>query len=72
MRITHTKEVRLFHDVTGSEQALIQHIVGTVEEAYLSDIRNRTTNSINDTLAGVLTHLQYNYSQLMTHELLER
>ena len=50
----------------------MQQIVGTVEEAYLSDIRNRTMNSINDTMAGVLTHLQDKYSQLMPHELLER
>ena len=29
------------------------------------------TNSINDTVAGLLTHLQDKYSQLMPHELLE-
>ena len=58
MRIVHTKEVRLFREVTGVEQVLVQQIVGTVEEAYLADICNRTMNSINDTVAGVLTHLQ--------------
>ena len=31
-----------------------------------------TTISINDTVAGVLTHIQDNYVQLMSHELLER
>ena len=31
-----------------------------------------TTISINDTVAGVLTHIQDNYVQLMPHELLER
>ena len=60
MRITHTKEVRLLREVTGAEQALAQQTVGTVEEAYLSDILNRTTNSINNTMLGVLTHLQEN------------
>ena len=54
------------------EQALVQQISGTVEEAYLADICNRTTNSVNNTVVGVITHLQDNYSQLMPHELLER
>ena len=53
-------------------QALVQKIVGTVKEAYLADIRNRTTNYINDTVVVVLTHLQNKYGQLMPHELLER
>ena len=70
MRIAHTKRVRLFQEVTEVEQALVQKIVDTVREAYLTDIRNRTTNSINDTVADVLSHPQYKYGQLMPHELL--
>ena len=58
MRIAHTEEVHLFHEVTGVEQALVQKIVGTAKTAYLTDILNRTTNFINNTVAGVLTHLQ--------------
>ena len=38
----------------------------------MADICNRTTNSIKDTVAGVLTHLQKNYGQLMPHEFLKR
>ena len=72
MQIVHNKEVNLLREVTGVEQALIQQIVGTVEEAYLVDIRNRTTDLINDTVAGILTHLQQNYGQLILHELLEQ
>ena len=41
------------------------------EEVYFADIRKHTTNSINGTVADVLNHLQYNYGQLMTHELIE-
>ena len=63
--------MRLFREVTGVEQALVQQIVGTVKEEYLADIRNKTTDSINDTVSGVLTQLQENYGQLMPHELLE-
>ena len=36
------------------------------------DIRNKTTNSINYTVVGLLMHLQENYVQLMSHKLLER
>ena len=50
----------------------MQQIVGTIEEVYLADICNRTTNSINNTVVGVLTHLHDNYGQLMPHELLQR
>ena len=56
----------------GEEQAIVQQIVARVKEAYLADIRNRTKNSINDTMAEVLTHLQDNYGHLMPHEILER
>ena len=70
MWVAHNKEVRLFREVTGVEQILVQKIFGTVKEAYLVDIRNRTTNSTNDIVTGVLTHLQDNYGHLMPHELL--
>ena len=72
MRITHTKVVRLFKEVTGVEQTLVEKIVSTIKETYLKDIRNRTTDSINDTMAGVPKHLKDNYGQLMTHKILER
>ena len=72
MWIAHTKEVCLFREGTGVEQALVHKIVDTVKEAYLADIRHRTTMSINDTVAGILTHLQENYSHLMLRELLKR
>ena len=58
--------------MTAVDQSLVQQIFATVEEDYLADICNRITNSINDTVADVLTQLQYNYGQLMPHELLER
>ena len=70
-QIAHTEKVRLFREVKGVEQALVIFFA-TVKEAHLADIRNRTKNSINDTVVDVLTHLQDNYSKLMTHKLLER
>ena len=37
MWISHTKELRLFREVTGVEQDLVQQISDTVQEAYLAD-----------------------------------
>ena len=56
----------------GLEQTLVQQIVSAFEKAYLTYICNRTTNSINNTVEEMLTHLQNNYGQFMTHKLLER
>ena len=71
-QIVHTEEVRLFREVTGVEQALVQQIFGTDKEAYLEDIHNRTMNSINDTVVGILKNSQDNYGQLIPHDILER
>ena len=70
MRTAHTKEVHLFHEVTGVEQALVQQIGSTSDESYLADTCNRTANSINNTVVGVFTHLQDNYSQLIPQKFL--
>ena len=61
MRITHTEAVCLLREVTGAEKALVQQIIATVDENYLTNIRNKTTDFINDNLANVLTHLQDYY-----------
>ena len=60
MRILHTNKVRLFQEVTGVEQALVQQIFATFEEAYFTDICNRMTNYINNTVLDMLDHLQDN------------
>ena len=44
VRVANTEAVRFLYEVTGVEQALVHIIVSTVEEAYLADTRNRTTN----------------------------
>ena len=49
----------------------MQKIVATVEGAYIANIRNCTTKSIPDNRVDVLTCLQENYGQLITHELLK-
>ena len=72
MIISHTKCVRLFCQLTGFNQALVQQMFTTVKEAYLGVFINRMMNSINDTVDGALIHLQDDYGQLMPHAILER
>ena len=72
MKIVHTEEVRLFREVSWVEQNLVQKIVATVKEDYLTDTCNRTTNWIKYTMAYVITHLLENYDQLMPHKFLDR
>ena len=62
----------LFYEVMGVDQSLVHHIVFKAKDVYLTYIHNKTTNSVNKTVANVLTHTQDNYGQLMPHELLER
>ena len=38
----------------------------------MAETHNTKTNSINNTVASILMHLQKNYSQLMPQELLQR
>ena len=56
----------------GMEQALIQKIVATIDTTYLTDVRDRTTNSINISVSALLVHLQDTYGTLMPHELKEK
>ena len=56
----------------GSQASSRPKYFHTVEEAYLVDILNLITNSINDTISDILTHLRDNYGQLILHKLLER
>ena len=67
----HTKSVCCLREVTGIEKSLIQQIFVKVKDNYIEDIDNRTTNSINDTVAYIFTYLQDNYRQLMKHKFLE-
>ena len=58
LRDAHIEDIRVFREVMGVEQALIQQIVATIDATYLEDVRNRTTNSINLSVSALLVHLQ--------------
>jgi hypothetical protein len=42
-RHAHDEHIRVFHEVRGVEQALIQQIVAAVEEQYLVAMKERST-----------------------------
>ena len=72
MRIAHTKKVCLIREVMTVEQYLVQQIVATFEEAYLTDICKQMTKPTKNTIKDMLIHLQDKYGQLIPHKLLER
>ena len=41
---THIEDLRVFKEVMGVEQALIQQIVATIDSTYLEDVRDRTSS----------------------------
>ena len=65
----HIKDLQVFCEVMGVEQALIQQIVATIDATYLEDVRDRTTRSINISVLALLLHCQETYSTLMPHKL---
>ena len=71
MRIVHTDEVRLFREVMGLEQSLVQKLSARSRQLNWR-IFETGRHSINDTVVGVLMHMQEKYSQLMLQDLLER
>ena len=72
LRDSHIEDLRVFREVMGLEQALIQKIVATIYSTYLKDVRDRTTNSINLSVLALLMHLQETYGTLMPHEFQEK
>ena len=72
LRDAHIEDLRVFCDVMGGEQALIQKIVATIDASYMEDVRDRTTNLINLSVSALLVHLQEMYVTLMPHEFQEK
>ena len=72
LRDAHVEYLRVFCEVMGADQALIQQIFATIDATYLADVQDRTTNSINISVSALLVHLQDTYGTLMPHELKEK
>ena len=72
LRDAHIEDLRVFCEVMGVEQALIQKIIATIDTTYPEDVQDRTTNSINVSVSALLLHPQETYGTLMPHEFQEK
>ena len=64
LKEAHHEQLRLFREVQGVEEALIQQIVQAVGAPYLSSIRDRATNSLRGTVYEIFNHLQTVYGRV--------
>ena len=60
----HTEQVRLFNECNNLEQALRQQIVKTIDDSYLTALRNRQTNTIDVTIPVIIDYLFSNHGQV--------
>ena len=73
MERNQTEALRVFHEVRGVEQALIQLLVTAIDNKYLIAFKNRTTGQFNGTLMQIIQYLRSTYrkispAQLITYE----
>ena len=53
----HNEQVRLFNECNNLEQALRQQIVKAIDDAYLTALRNRQTNTIDVSIPVIIDYL---------------
>ena len=64
LRDEHKENIRLFRETIDVEKVLIKLIVGAVEPQYLKELRDNHTDTINNTVAEVLTFLFDRYGAI--------
>ena len=55
---------RLFYKTANLGNALKKQLMEAIDELYLEELRNLTTNSIVSTIPFILTHLTTNYGEI--------
>ena len=67
----HTEALRVFYEVRGDEQALIQQIaVSAIDQQYLiCSLRNRTTGQFTGNVLQILQYLQQTYGRISPGQL---
>ena len=66
---THDEIIRVFHEVRGVEQALIQQIVAAVDACYIISIRDRNTGQFTGNVLQILQYLQNTYGTISPSQL---
>ena len=70
MERNHTEALRVFHEVRGVEQALIQQLVTAIDNKYLIAFKNRATGQFNGTLRELIQHLRTTYGKISPAQLI--
>ena len=65
----HTEELRIFYEVRGVEQALIQQIIAAIDQQYLISLRNRTTGQFTGSVLQILQFLHQTYGRISPAQL---
>jgi hypothetical protein len=69
LKRTYDENLRVFHEVRGVEQALIQQIVTAVEEQYIIAMKNRDTGQFTGDIRQIFTYLQNTYGKISPSQL---
>lgn len=72
IRDQHNEALRVFREVLGVDQALLQQLVEAIEPQYLSALRNRQSNSITLPFYDVLNYLQDTFGRVTPQMLDDR
>jgi hypothetical protein len=69
LKRTYDELLRVFHEVRGVEQALIQQIVTAVDEQYIIAMKNRDTGQFTGDIRQIFTYLQNTYGKISPSQL---
>jgi uncharacterized phage-associated protein len=71
LKRTYDENLRVFHEVRGVEQALIQQIVTAVDEQYITAVKNRETGQFTGDIRQIFTYLLNTYGKISPSQLSE-
>ena len=69
LKRTFDEHLRVFHEVRGVEQSLIQQIVTAVDEQYIIAMKNRETGQFTGDVRQIFTYLQNTYGKISPSQL---
>ena len=71
-RHEHKSDLATFHETVQLENALKKQITETVDELYLEELRDPTTNTILSSIPFILAHLITNYGEIEPENVTEK
>ena len=71
-RAEHKRDLALYHETINLENALKKQITEAVDELYLEELRDPTTNTILSSVPFILDHLITNYGEIEPDNVTEK